>query len=241
VPARSRVVYAVDHEAGLHRVAALVPGEIVLELKHLVLESWVTPDLLRQRLKSQAGPVDLQDAGDRRQIRRETGQPEFLHDGWSILSSVPRLVVVRHSPAEFIEQCGSEHVTVGNVCLLVLALIPDLTDGREVVVPASRILFGPGEAPKEKIAIGEAVVDARCPVDGWIVVARQQLPVVLRLEHRGAPRVGQWIEQLLNLLRYRIQACCRNDIAGERRVSREGILHNSGRQKSGEISVAPAG
>jgi len=166
-------------------------------------------------------------------------EAEILHHLRAVLRAIARLIVIRNTPVEFIEQVGTEAMAVRNIRALVLALILDAADGWQIIIPSARILERPGESSEEEIAIRETMVQARCPVFRGIERPCEQFAKILVLKNVRVSVIRQGIVKALNLLRHRVQSRRWNDVAGKRRIPVEWIFNNRAGQQIREVTIAP--
>ena len=164
-------------------------------------------------------------------------EAEILHHLRAVLRAIARLIVIRNTPVEFIEQVGTEAMAVRNIRALVLALILDAADGWQIIIPSARILERPGESSEEEIAIRETMVQARCPVFRGIERPCEQFAKILVLKNVRVSVIRQGIVKALNLLRHRVQSRRWNDVAGKRRIPVEWIFNNRAGQQIREVTL----
>src|SRR5439155_13715593 len=166
--------------------------EVLLKLLHVILETGMPPVVVHADAgKADASPADFEQAVDVRKVVDQSLNSQKLRHLLAERGRIPRIVIIGEAVAELIQQIWADAVRVGKIDAACGTGLPILADGRQAARVLAAVLPIPGEAPKHKHLIGEAVISASHDVGAWIVRPRLLVAIVLVAQDGCVPEVGQ--------------------------------------------------
>ena len=182
-------VDAADVGPELQAVRAAQPRHLILELIDPVQESRILDVDLREPGEGRSGEGDFQYSADVGEIRRETAQPQGVHDLEATNRPGDRVVVVGVAVSELVDERRTENPRVREGERLVLAKLLAHPDRRQVAFPDRVGRLVEGEAREDAVLVAEVVIDPGGRVIGLRSIRIDGLTIVVGGQRGGAAGV----------------------------------------------------